>query len=243
MQSQRGRHSHIQTNTFTHTHIHTHTHTWRNSGFNQGPPWEREKGPKPLETLRVVGFPKWGYVCMHTHSHTHTHASSNTQRLVLSLLKIQTDTADICTHMDPHAYTNTHPTHTHTHTHTHTTHTDNTMWVWRLRAAALSLYQEVSYNKPEDEEILLQRGVRRTWRPQKTNDTWNSAIHTHLTWSGSVCKPLSAPWKRKQYVMYYETAEITNKHSAQLITYISLYRAAVWFWHCSMSKWSNLQYL
>lgn len=60
--------------TLSHTNkrIHIDTHTWRNSGFNQGPPWEREKGPKPLETLRVVGFPKWGCVCMHTHTQTHT---------------------------------------------------------------------------------------------------------------------------------------------------------------------------
>lgn len=135
-----------------HIHTDTHTHTWRNSGFNQGPPWEREKGPKPLETLRVVGFPKWGYVCMHTHSHTH--ASSNTHRLVLSLLKIQTDTGNIRTHMDPHACT--------IHTlNTHTTHRPYSVSVMPP-SCSLGLYQEVSYNKPEDAEILLQRGGRRT---------------------------------------------------------------------------------
>lgn len=67
--------------THTDMHIHTDAHTWRNSGFNQGPPWEREKGPKPLEALRMLGFPKWGYVlyvCAHRHTLSHTRLFNHT---------------------------------------------------------------------------------------------------------------------------------------------------------------------
>lgn len=55
-----------------HTHKHTHSHRrahveefWLQSRVPMG---ERGKGPKPLETLTMVGFPKWGYVpyvCTH----------------------------------------------------------------------------------------------------------------------------------------------------------------------------------
>lgn len=48
------------------------------SWLDQGPPWELEKGPKLLETLRVVGFLKQGnvhYADTHIVTHLSTHTS------------------------------------------------------------------------------------------------------------------------------------------------------------------------
>lgn len=77
----------------SHTHKHADSHRrahveefWLQSRVPMG---ERGKGPKPLETLTMVGFPKWGYVpYVCTHWRALSHASSITQHLVLSLLKI-----------------------------------------------------------------------------------------------------------------------------------------------------------
>ena len=129
-----------------------------------------------------MAFPKWGYVLYgctythfdtHTHTNTHMHASPNSHCLVLSLFKIQTDTANmVCTHMDTCTstlpalkHTNTH-THTNTnthrctdaHTHTHTNHTQTTQCECHCECCSLGPHQKVSSDKPGDEEVFWRRG-------------------------------------------------------------------------------------
>lgn len=173
--------------TLSHTNTHSHT---------RGGILASIKGPHGREKRALSHWRHWGWLaflsggmyCMYAHTLSHTHASSNTHRLVLSLLKIQTDTTNICTHMDTcrkiHSLCSN--------THTHTTHRPCSVSVMPP-SCSLGLYQEVSYNKTENAEILLQRGEGGECNSLRKLLTSETLQFTH-TWPGqeSVRKPFYA---------------------------------------------------
>lgn len=70
MQSQQAWVSH----THTSIHIHTDAHTWRNSGFNQGSPWEREeRALSHWRHWRWLAFLSGGTYRMYAHTDAHSH--------------------------------------------------------------------------------------------------------------------------------------------------------------------------